>query len=141
VIKVQEKGKEEIIRINSMSAANASDWLTTIPEQRDLQLTDHQYSVALQMRLDRPLSSFEHMDKCMCGYQLTPNRDSTHHLFLCQTIRKAATFPRHQQVVMAMKQIAQEAGVEVTLNYQRRDLTGDQKLQPDACLTGAKCVS
>ena len=128
---------DDVVRINSAKAQNASRWMTVMPDSPEMRIDNSDYTTACRMRLNKPVTGLnESCDKCVCGRQFSHYSVSdAHHLTLCIKARGSSLFHRHQAVVRAIKDIATRAGAGVQLNVKRLDLAKDNR-QPDLHLTG-----
>jgi hypothetical protein len=81
-----------------------------VPTEAELSMSDASYRGAVRLRLGLPPS--EHMPKaCFCGTLLTYR----HHFLVCQKLKATASTTRHDRLVRAFAELAQEAGACVVV--------------------------
>lgn len=117
--------------ILSAQQRNSSLWLTVIPDQLCLQLTDFDFRAAICLRLHLAPHA-PSQTHCRCSKSLSSA--GYDHFYLCAQNRKAWLFARHEKVVRCVQMLASRACVTIQLNVP--DPLADDQLQPDFQLDG-----
>jgi hypothetical protein len=118
-------------RILSASQPFASIWLSTLPEEHALRLSDDQFRSAIRHRL--ALSSIRLPKSCECDPSAGPINDSQHP-HICPLMKKDETNQRHEYIVSCLFQLCRLAGISVSFSVPHllRDYeSGEGDIRPD----------
>jgi hypothetical protein len=97
--------RETKARLRCCSETGAGAWITAVPTEDELSMSDGGYRGAVRLRLGLPPSN--HMPSaCFCGTPLTYR----HHFLVCQKLKATASTTRHDRLVRAFAELALEAG-------------------------------
>ena len=104
-------------RLLSASQPSASIWLTTLPEEDSLRLSNNEFIAAIRHRF--ALSSQRHPKCCECNPLAGPVNDSQHP-HVCRLLRKEETFRRHQMIRDTLFELCRFAGFTATHTFPLR---------------------
>jgi hypothetical protein len=123
-------------RLLSASQRSASIWLTTLPEEDSLRLSNDQFRAAIRHRLS--LSSQRYPKCCECDPSAGPVNESQHP-HVCLSIKKEETNKRHELIVFCVSQLCRLAGFPTSLSYSLHRLPNETEIVPDLYVyTGGK---
>ena len=125
---------KELIRLNSVRAAGASDWLRVHPDSILTQLSNSHFKFALRHRFgvkafDSQLLPNNSRLELKCGYCNQSVSNDSYHSLSCVQLRKREIYNRHNAVARAIQIFAKRAGTmpqwEPKNHFINSDLTPD----------------
>ena len=119
-------------RLLSASQPAAKLWLSTVPEEKGLTLTDVEFRAAIKLRLSIPsLPSSAHYF-CACDPAKRIIND-THHSHVCDLIHKSTGFSRHEAIVSTLADLARSTGHSARFKneFLVRKTEKEKNIQPD----------
>jgi hypothetical protein len=139
---IQEKKHEQFVatlsqegkaRLLSASQPSASIWLTTLPEEDKLVLSNHDFCAAIRHRL--AISSARCESTCQCDPSQGPVVPSQHP-HVCLRLKKEETNQRHEKIVKTLADLCTLAGVSHSFSCHlirpaRREEEKENLIRPD----------
>jgi len=106
LINGRETERADRQRLASAGSRNAGAWLTLIPRDPELRLTDKEYRQAMRLRLGLPVG--ENLPRrCVCNADL---RKEPCHFFWCGQLKTNAVTTRHDRMVRSLAALFTAAG-------------------------------
>ena len=123
----------DIVRLKRLtnSASDSHVWLSAIPTDPTLMMSNEVMRVSIRNRLGLP--PYDTMpSQCVCGVQ-DAFRSRPYHAFSCRSLRAHGTMFRHNLLLARLATWARRAGlfVEIEVTY----LSSDSKQRPDIVIT------
>jgi hypothetical protein len=97
-------------RLLSASQPAAKLWLTTMPEENELRLSNEEFRAAVKLRLGLP-SSVGNSGNVSCVCDSSVRIVDTQHFHVCDLTRKGAVFDRHELIVRTIADVCRQANV------------------------------